>query len=100
MNNIKSFLAAYPLVGFGSSIGGGVLPFIVSITPVLQFLGVCLGLFIGYLTVEAKLEARKTRKRNNALGEDMIRKNHNALAQKAKDNQHGANGITYGEPKE
>lgn len=64
--NIKDFLAAHPLVGLsasaGASIGTKIAALFVAINPVLQFLGLCVGLVIGYLTIEAKLAERRDRK--------------------------------------
>lgn len=66
MNSLKSFLATHPFIGLGSSIGGGIMPFIVSLTPILQVAGIILGLAIGYLTLEAKLAERRERKANGS----------------------------------
>lgn len=62
-NAIKEILASRPLIGISSSIGTSIATFFIQINPILQFLGLCVGLLIAYLTAEAKLEERQRRKR-------------------------------------
>lgn len=85
--NLKEFLAAHPLIGFGASFGTGAGSYIaslfVAINPFLQFLGLCVGLYIGYLTIEAK-HAEK-RERRNRVHPDLTE----ALRKKAERTQNG-----------
>ena len=47
-------LRAHPILGIGSVLGGSLLPFIQSLSPYLQFLGLCIGLLVGALTLLIK----------------------------------------------
>lgn len=87
MNTLKSFLATHPFIGLGSSMGGGILPFIVAINPILQFLGLCVGLYIGWLTIQAKHAEKKAR-----ISPQLEKE----AKETAQHNQNGKTGITYG----
>jgi len=62
MNFIYAILDKKPLIGAFSAFLGGLIPFIEAITPILQFLGVILGLLIGVMTVIEKRRSIKTKK--------------------------------------
>lgn len=47
-------LRNHPMIGLGSATGGSLLPFISLLSPYLQFLGLCIGLLIGGLTLAIK----------------------------------------------
>ena len=47
-------LRNHPLIGMGSAAGGSLLPFIQVLSPYLQFIGLCIGLIIGGLTLALK----------------------------------------------
>lgn len=85
---MKEFLAAHPYIGlgasFGTAVGTKIASFFIAINPFLQFLGLAAGLWIAYLTIEAKLAERKERKnkRLGYLNEKMREKEVNAKAEK------------------
>lgn len=62
MNLIYATLDKKPIIGIISSISGSILPFIDSITPVLQFFGVVIGVVIGIMTFAEKIRATRTKK--------------------------------------
>lgn len=69
---MKEFLAAHPIIGLGSAFGTSLAPLFVEINPVLQFLGLCAGIVIGYLTIEAKLAERRERKKKPSIDPELI----------------------------
>ena len=60
MPKLICFLKDHPLVGMFSSVSAVLQAFIETATPILQFIGLFIGIIIGLLTVIAKLrELRK-----------------------------------------
>ena len=55
-------LRNHPMIGAGSVAGGSLLPFIQALSPYLQFLGLCIGLLIGGLTLVIKWRELNGRK--------------------------------------
>jgi hypothetical protein len=79
--HIKEQLAKHPAISISAAIGPSVVGFFVAINPMLQFLGLAFGLFLAFLTAEAKLEERKerrARKIDPQLIEDLKNKEENA----------------------
>ena len=62
MNFIYAILDKKPLIGALSAFSGVLIPFIESITPILQFFGVIIGLLIGVMTVIEKRRSIKNKK--------------------------------------
>lgn len=59
MPKLFCFLKDHPLLGMLSSVSGVLQTLIETTTPVLQFLGLLLGVIIGLLTVAAKMRELK-----------------------------------------
>jgi len=47
-------LRNHPMIGMGSAAGGSLLPFINTLSPYLQFLGLLIGILIGLFTLAIK----------------------------------------------
>ena len=53
---VENILQRYPILGIVSSFGGCVLPLINYLSPIVQFLGMLVGVFIGIFTLLIKIK--------------------------------------------
>tara|TARA_R100000808_G_C2067093_1_gene96096 strand:+ start:473 stop:661 length:189 start_codon:yes stop_codon:yes gene_type:complete len=54
MLKMEQLLSKYPILGVFSSIGGSMFPLIERLSPVIQFIGMIVGVFIGIFTLLIK----------------------------------------------
>jgi|TARA_R100001163_G_scaffold64430_2_gene58653 hypothetical protein len=54
MLKMEQLLSKYPILGVFSSVGGSMFPLIETLSPVIQFIGMIVGVFIGILTLLIK----------------------------------------------
>jgi prepilin signal peptidase PulO-like enzyme (type II secretory pathway) len=66
---VNSFLSEKPMVGMYSSFGGFIIPFIDAITPILQFLGVLVGLAVGIITFMVQMKNYRKPRNENKKGD-------------------------------
>ncbi len=66
IHNLSQTLSKSPEIGVLSSLVATVLPFIESVTPILQFAGLAVGLAIGVLTLAIKFKEYKKLRDNES----------------------------------
>ena len=62
MHRMEQLLSKYPILGVFSSVGGSMFPLIETLSPVVQFIGMIVGVFIGIFTLAIKYKEYKNLK--------------------------------------
>ena len=62
MHRMEQMLSKYPILGVFSSVGGSMFPLIETLSPVVQFIGMIVGVFIGIFTLAIKYKEYKNLK--------------------------------------
>lgn len=62
-DNFRDFLAKHTYIGVTASAGTSVVTIVYAVNPFLQLVGLIAGLAVAFLTIEAKLEERKERRK-------------------------------------
>lgn len=62
MLRMEQMLSKYPILGVFSSVGGSMFPLIETLSPVVQFIGMIVGVFIGIFTLAIKYKEYKNLK--------------------------------------
>ena len=56
---MENTLQKYPILGIISSFGGCILPYIQTLSPIIQFFGMIIGVLIGIFTLLIKIKEWK-----------------------------------------
>lgn len=70
MEKVEDFLRKHPTLGFVTSLWAFVQPFLNTLTPILQFVALVVGLMIGCITLRLKIMEYNERKVKHIKNED------------------------------
>jgi hypothetical protein len=67
MEKVEDFLRKHPTLGFATSLWAFVQPFMNTLTPILQFIALIIGLMIGAITLRLKIMEYNEKKAKQAM---------------------------------
>lgn len=70
MKKVEDFLRKHPTLGFLTSLWAFIQPFMDTLTPILQFIALVIGVGIGALTLRLKLMEYNEKRAKNIKDED------------------------------
>jgi hypothetical protein len=70
MNRVEDFLRKHPTLGFVTSLWAFLQPFLDTLTPILQFVALVIGVMIGGITLRLKLMEYNEKKVKQIKNED------------------------------
>jgi hypothetical protein len=70
MNRVEDFLRKHPTLGFVTSLWAFLQPFLDTLTPILQFVALVIGVMIGGITLRLKVMEYNEKKVKHIKNED------------------------------
>lgn len=69
MEKVEDFLRKHPTLGFVTSLWAFLQPFLDTLTPILQFIALVIGVMIGAITLRLKLMEYNEKKANQIMND-------------------------------